>query len=151
MYEIIAMSTKYVLTFIIYVFIFRIAKLIYRDIKSMTMWEDAKVTSPHLILMSSLESAEKQTGTEIFPLTHLTTIIGRALDCGIVLSDPHVSSRHVQIDRTHLGFTLTDLGSVNGTYINDVRLLNPVLLKEGDEILMGMSKLVFSEGGKYYG
>lgn len=148
MYEIIASVTKYVLTFAIYLFILRITKMIYLDIKTMTDGEDSKVTNPHLKLLSSLE----QTGaTEIFPLKSALTIVGRSLECEIVISDPHISSKHIQIIKTGQGFTISDLGSINGTYINEVKLLNPVTLKDGDEILLGITKLVFSEGGKLHG
>ncbi len=151
MYEVIAMATKYVLTFVIYMFILKIAKLIYLDIKTMTVWEDSKVTNPHLRLLSSMEQTGQNTVTEVFPLKNAVTIVGRSLECEIVISDPHISSKHIQIVKTGQGFTISDLGSVNGTYLNDVRLLNPVLLKNGDEILLGITKLVFSEGGKLHG
>ena len=151
MYEIIATATKYVLTFVIYLFILRIAKMIYLDIKTMTDGEDSKVTNPHLKLMSSLEQTGVNTTTEIFPLKNALTIVGRSLECEIVISDPHISSKHIQIVKTGQGFTISDLGSINGTYINDVKLLNPILLKDGDVILLGITKLVFSEGGKRHG
>ncbi len=151
MYEIIAMTTKYVLTFVIYLFIFNIAKLIYLDIKTMTVWEDSKITNPHLKLLSAIEQNSKDTVTEIFPLKNTLTVIGRSFNCEIVISDPHISSQHIQIERDKHGFTIADLGSVNGTYVNAVKLTNPVLLKEGDEILLGITKLVFSEGGDLHG
>lgn len=151
MYEIIAMVTKYVLIFLIYLFIMRITKLIYLDIKTMSVWEDTKITSPHLKLLSSIEQRGVNAVTEIFPLKNTITRVGRSLECEIVISDPHISSQHLQIEKTRQGFTISDLGSINGTYINDVRLLNPVVLKDGDEILIGITKFVFSEGGKLHG
>lgn len=151
MYEIIAMSTKYVLTFVIYMFILKIAKLIYLDIKTMTIWEDSKIINPHLKLLSSIEQTGLNTVTEIFPLKNALTVVGRSLECEIVISDPHISSQHIQIDKARHGFTILDLGSANGTYINNVKLRSPVILKDGDEILLGSTKLVFSEGGKLHG
>lgn len=151
MYEVIAMATKYVLTFVIYMFILKIAKLIYLDIKTMTDGEESKATTPHLRLLSSMDQTGQNTVTEVFPLKNVLTIVGRSLECEIVISDPHISSKHIQINKTGQGFTISDLGSVNGTYINDVKLLNPVMLRNGDEILIGVTKLVFSEGGKRHG
>ena len=151
MYEVIVLSTKYVLTFVIYMFILKIAKLIYLDIKTMTVWEDSKVVNPHLKLISSLEQTGLDAVTEIFPLKNAFTIVGRSLECEIVISDPHISSKHIQIGKTTQGFTVSDLGSVNGTYVNDVKLLNPVQLRDGDQILIGVTKLLFSEGGKHHG
>jgi len=151
MYEVIVMATKYVLTFVIYMFILKIAKLIYLDIKTMTVWEDSKVVNPHLKLISSIEQSGLDSVTEIFPLKNALTIVGRSLECEIVISDPHISSKHIQINKTGQGFTISDLGSVNGTFVNDVKLLNPVQLRDGDQILLGVTKLVFSEGGKLHG
>ncbi len=151
MYEIAATVSKYILAFVIYMFIFKIAKIIYLDIKTMTIWEDSKVTNPHLRRLSSMEQNGQETVTEIFPLKNTQTIVGRSLACEIVISDPHISSKHLQIDKTNQGFTIADLGSVNGTTINDVKLLNPVVLKEGDVIMLGISKLVFSEGRQHHG
>lgn len=151
MYEVIAMATKYVLTFVIYMFILKIAKLIYLDIKTMTDGEESKAIAPHLRLLSSMDQTGQNTVTEVFPLKNAFTIVGRSLECEIVISDPHISSKHIQIGKTAQGFTLSDLGSVNGTFVNDVKLLNPVMLRDGDEILIGVTKLVFSEGGKRHG
>jgi pSer/pThr/pTyr-binding forkhead associated (FHA) protein len=151
MYGIIAMVTKYVLIFLIYLFIMRIAKLIYIDIKTMTVWEDSKVANPHLKLLSSIEQTGVNTVTEIFPLKNAITRVGRSLECEIVISDPHISSQHLQIDKTRQGFTISDLGSVNGTDVNSSKLLKPVQLEEGDEISLGITKLVFSEGRELHG
>lgn len=150
MYELIAMTTKYILTFIIYVFILKIAKLIYVDIKKMTVWEETKVKNPHLNLLSSIEQKGENAVTEIFPLNNARIKIGRSLECEIAISDPHISSQHVQLDKTTQGYTILDLGSANGTYVNGTRLSSPALLKEGDEISLGITKLVFSEGGKLH-
>ncbi|MCA0385283.1 MAG: FHA domain-containing protein [Firmicutes bacterium] len=151
MYDIIAMLVRYALTFVIYLFIYRIVKLIYSDIKTMTIWEEAKDEKPHLLLMSSMDKVGANTVVEIFPLGNQLSVIGRALDCEIVIADPHISSKHLQIEKTIHGYSAQDLGSVNGTYINGVRLLNPILLKSGDEITIGITHLVFSEGEHRHG
>ncbi|OJV63367.1 MAG: hypothetical protein BGO41_11640 [Clostridiales bacterium 38-18] len=146
MYEIIATVTKYALTFTIYWFIFRIAKLIYQDIKTMTVWESAKVTNPHLKLLSTLEGNDKQTVTEIFPLITGTTLVGRGIEAQIIIADPHISSKHLQIENTVNGYVIRDLASANGTFLNGEKLMKPLILKEGDEISLGVSKMIFSEG-----
>lgn len=151
MYEIIALASKYILAFIIYMFIFKIAKLIYLDIKAMTVWEDSKVSNPHLKLLSAMEQNGQDTVTEIFPLKNALTIVGRSLECEIVISDPHISSKHIQIEKKQEGFTVLDLGSVNGTTVNANKLMNPLVLKEGDVIMLGITKLIYSEGRQYHG
>lgn len=61
-------------------------------------------------------------------------IIGRSEDCDVVIESPVVSGRHASLTFRPEGWTLRDLDSTNGTYVNGQRLLNPVLLKPGDRI-----------------
>jgi DNA-binding NtrC family response regulator len=62
----------------------------------------------------------------------------------LVLSDPTVSRRHLELERTPLGFVLRDLGSRNGTFL-DGRQVMAVLLKPGDKFQAGQTKLVLKE------
>jgi pSer/pThr/pTyr-binding forkhead associated (FHA) protein len=56
-----------------------------------------------------------------------------------------VSRRHAQIRRETSGFTLVDVGSLNGTYINRERV-EKTELRSGDELQIGKFKLVFLTG-----
>jgi hypothetical protein len=61
--------------------------------------------------------------------------LGRAEDCDIVISDRQVSRYHARIERDASGYLLRDLGSKNGTYVNDELLRGqPYRLQDGDEI-----------------
>ncbi|MQA98940.1 MAG: FHA domain-containing protein [Actinobacteria bacterium] len=73
------------------------------------------------------------------------TEIGRHPDSDIFLDDITVSRRHAQIRREASGFTLVDVGSLNGTYINRERV-EKTELRSGDEIQIGKFKLVFLTG-----
>lgn len=70
-------------------------------------------------------------------------VIGRASD-QIPISDHTVSRRHAQLTREEQHWSLSDLNSVNGTYLNGVRLQRPTRLKHGDQVRMGSTLLVFS-------
>lgn len=61
----------------------------------------------------------------------------------IVLPDRLVSRRHARIERQGNGYVLVDLGSTNGTYVNDMvhRLTNPVRLVVGNVITLGVTRL----------
>src|ERR1051326_7368019 len=48
--------------------------------------------------------------------------IGRAQSNQLVISDPKASSRHAEIHPAGQGYTIIDLGSMNGTFVNDQRL-----------------------------
>jgi DNA-binding SARP family transcriptional activator len=69
--------------------------------------------------------------------------IGRSADNDVTIADGGVSRRHAQITPTTAGYVLRDLGSTNGTYVNDEALVGVHLLVTGDEIRIGPSRFVF--------
>ena len=71
---------------------------------------------------------------------------GRHPDSEIFLDDVTVSRRHAVFNRAPDGsFTVSDVGSLNGTYINRDRI-ESVQLKDGDEVQIGKYRLVFFAG-----
>jgi FHA domain len=62
--------------------------------------------------------------------------LGRG-DVEIQLDDPFASSRHARITRQGHVFVIEDLGSTNGTYLNDEPLSGPQPLHPGDRIRIG--------------
>lgn len=77
-----------------------------------------------------------------FPLTRDTQTLGRHRNNDIVINDPKCSSFHARIDRTQEGFTVIDLKSRNGTYVNGKRI-EQVRLKTGDEVRVGTARLTY--------
>jgi hypothetical protein len=69
-------------------------------------------------------------------------LIGRSRECDIVMSDPNVSRRHIELRRGERGWTAVDLGSTNGMKING-RRLSQAELEPGDRITIGISDLTF--------
>ncbi|HEX2087948.1 MAG TPA: FHA domain-containing protein, partial [Solirubrobacteraceae bacterium] len=68
--------------------------------------------------------------------------LGRG-DVEIVLEDPFASSQHARIERQGGAVVLEDLGSTNGTYLNDELLRGPQPLHTGDRIRIGDSHFQF--------
>ena len=68
--------------------------------------------------------------------------IGRHPDCDVVLKDKAASRRHAQIKGKDGHFTLTDLGSTNGTRLNGQTIQSRVL-EDGDRITIGATTLDF--------
>lgn len=68
--------------------------------------------------------------------------IGRATDCQLILDDDYVSTRHARIFRTERGYLVEDLGSTNGTYLNDERISSPVPFTTSDTLRIGRTLLV---------
>ena len=77
-----------------------------------------------------------------FVLEQDTTHVGRHPDSDIFLDDITVSRRHAEIVRTEAGYSVRDVGSLNGTYLNRERIEDSPL-GNGDEVQIGKFKLVF--------
>ena len=70
------------------------------------------------------------------------TLIGRSPECDIFLDDVTVSRRHAEVHREGDTFTIRDLGSLNGTYVNR-RRIEAVVLEDDDEVQIGKYRLTF--------
>ena len=70
------------------------------------------------------------------------TIAGRHPDADIFLDDVTVSRRHAKFERTANGFVLSDIGSLNGTYINGDRI-DAITLANGVQVQIGKFRLNF--------
>lgn len=75
------------------------------------------------------------------------TKIGRDLNNEICLDDITVSRSHALISRTQEGYSVKDLGSLNGTYLNAISIRDSKILN-GDEIQIGKYHLTLFIGGK---
>lgn len=75
------------------------------------------------------------------------TRIGRATDSEIFLDDVTVSRRHAEISKGGKSYSLKDLGSLNGTYLNGELVVGKSLV-DGDEIQIGKYRMHFFTGGK---
>ena len=90
-----------------------------------------------LVMQSGSRAGEK------FDLRPRSTKIGRVSSCTIVIEHDTISREHAKI--MHLGnghYAVIDLGSLNGTSVNDVRI-DRAMLNDGDVISVGSVKLKF--------
>ncbi len=78
-------------------------------------------------------------GTEI-PLRKDKFLIGRAKECALRAGSEAISRRHCAIIRRDTGWTVRDLGSRNGTHVNEEKIAAEVPLKDGDELRVGPLK-----------
>jgi hypothetical protein len=76
-----------------------------------------------------------------------TATIGRLPECEIVVHDPGASRRHAQIRGQADTWTVTDLGSTNGTQVNG-QTMQQRSLATGDRITIGTTVIEFREDGR---
>ena len=67
--------------------------------------------------------------------------IGRSRNCEVMVADPSVSRNHALITVDGDRITVQDLSSSNGTFVNGNRVENEVVVRSGDEIMVGESRL----------
>src|SRR5437763_10311579 len=80
-------------------------------------------------------------GQENFlPLVASEILIGRKGDADVVLNNQHVSRHHAKLVRTGDGYSLHDLASTHGTFVNESRIEQHVL-KHGDKISLGKDRI----------
>lgn len=82
-------------------------------------------------------------GPKLVPLDGERLSIGHALESDLAIEDETVSRLHAALDRFSSGWTIRDLGSRNGTYVNGERILGDRALRPGDEIRIGETRLVY--------
>jgi pSer/pThr/pTyr-binding forkhead associated (FHA) protein len=79
------------------------------------------------------------------PLENASVKIGRAVENEVVIISKRVSREHARIWRDGRRIFLEDMGSTNGTYLNDERVLSPITLRDGDRILVGDVLFIFHD------
>lgn len=79
-------------------------------------------------------------GTRI-ALTGAPILIGRANDSTLVLTDDYASTRHARITQQGANWLVEDLGSTNGTWVGQHKLVGPMILDSGVAVRIGTTAL----------
>ena len=74
-------------------------------------------------------------------------LVGRGDDCDLRIPDHSVSRRHAKIEPNPQGYAVADLGSTNGTFVNDQPLDGPQVLQDGDYLRVGNCIYRYLTGG----
>lgn len=128
---------QYLLLIALYWFLYKVVRLIYRDLYD-DKTDENRQDSASLTVIAS----ESGLNMRRFQFTDLITI-GRNRDNDIVLSDSYISHYHARIRRKGQTYLLSDLDSRNRTYINDEEITGETVLESGDHIRLGMVVLKF--------
>jgi pSer/pThr/pTyr-binding forkhead associated (FHA) protein len=85
---------------------------------------------------------ERGSKVETIPLNG-TLQVGRAEACQVRVPDTYASSFHARIYNRDGSWYVEDLGSTNGTYLNQRRITSPAELRAGDRVRIGKTTLEF--------
>ena len=95
--------------------------------------------TPHLKIVQGVEPGKQ------FPLEAERSTIGRSSDCEISLDVAAVSRRHAAVIRSGGSYSVEDLDSRNGTFVNGQRIVSPTPLNNGDRIVVCDQEFSFEE------
>lgn len=90
-----------------------------------------------------LDQVEGTAGRRMHDIVDEGVTVGRSPSSDIFLDDVTVSREHARVVRSEKGFRIQDIGSLNGTYVNRVRV-DAVDLRNGDEIQIGKYRFKFA-------
>ena len=124
--------------------------------------EDERTTNPNKTVVTVITKAPQKGGEDSregclviiygddlgrrVPLGNEPCIIGRSSKCDVQLDQESVSRNHARINRQRATYVIRDLGSTNGTYVND-ELVDEVVLRDGDQIKVGRTIFKFIVSG----
>ena len=123
--------------------------------------EDERTTNPNKTVVTVISQPSKKAGGSregclviIYgedlgrrvPLGDDPCVIGRSSKCDVQVDQESVSRNHARISRLGDGSTIRDLGSTNGTYVND-ELVDEIVLRDGDQVKIGRTIFKFIVGG----
>lgn len=124
---------KYLIIGIVYIIIFTALIIMAKDIKVTKKRKPRK--SFGLEVLASSEESNIEKGS-VIPV-HREILLGRKESGGIILIDPFVSSHHARIFIRNDELYIEDLGSTNGTFVNEEKIYDITSLRAGDKIRIG--------------
>ena len=103
-------------------------------------------TPVNVLHMSSHLEVWKPSGRELIPLTGQRVTVGKASTNEVALGhDETVSRLHAVLENLGFAWSIRDMGSRNGTYLNGEPITAERVLRSGDEVRVGKSRLIFWE------
>jgi pSer/pThr/pTyr-binding forkhead associated (FHA) protein len=104
--------------------------------------EAAPATDVDGAALIELDQVEGTAGRRMHDIGDEVVTVGRSPESNIFLDDVTVSRTHAEISRGDKSYRISDAGSLNGTYVNRVRV-DAVDLRNGDEIQIGKYRFKF--------
>jgi pSer/pThr/pTyr-binding forkhead associated (FHA) protein len=115
-----------------------------------TLWRDLQARGLNLAgrrvpsVNLTIQRGHGETTRRVFQLAEIT--LGRDPACDLPLDDDAISARHARLSYHHGQWWAEDLGSTNGTRLNQALLATPTVITSGDQIECGHTALVVSIG-----
>lgn len=125
---------------VLYFFLFQLLLVLWRDLRPQSTASPAPQAAigPALAVIDPAGSG--RTAADTIPLQTINSL-GRSPQNTIVLNDSSVSADHALVSYRLGQWWVEDVGSRNGTYLNDVRIDQPTVIHGGDVVRVGLVSL----------
>ncbi|HEY5731114.1 MAG TPA: FHA domain-containing protein [Anaerolineales bacterium] len=123
---------RILLAIVLYIFLWRVFQALWQELKQQgTLLSSQKKPNIHV-------DARMEDGKEYkYHFWQNEFVIGRASHCDISLTDEALSASHARVSHHHGHWWLEDLGSTNGTFINQEQVTVPTVIITGDRFQCG--------------
>jgi hypothetical protein len=125
---------------LLYVFLIAVVKVAWGGLRKTAEAREAVVAPSSLVRLRVVSGGSNGLGDQSFDLWSSATL-GRAPDNTVVLADPSVSAHHAAVRQEQGQWWVDDLGSTNGTAVNENWLRGAAPLYPGDVIRLGEVQL----------
>jgi hypothetical protein len=137
--DVLILLLRLLMVALLYLFLAAVLRMATRGMRPLaTTTERGQVAQLKLIVVEPGNS--RLNAGQVLELPDGATL-GRAERADIAVADPAVSSEHARVDRVGHAWVVTDLGSTNGTRVNDERVRGRARLASGDVISVGTIRL----------
>ncbi|MBN2044045.1 MAG: FHA domain-containing protein [Anaerolineales bacterium] len=133
---IILLGLRFGLAICLYLFLFWALRILWRDLKA-SIPKDSSSPPPLVLNFSGESETEKKV-----ILTAAENLLGRAPECNLHLLNSTVSTTHARIYFSQTQWWLEDLNSSNGTFLNGIKIDQPVVLASQDQLSLGSLEAV---------
>ncbi len=124
---------RVLLAVVLYAFLAALFLFLWRDVRAASR-ASAQIPHAQLLVVEGPEPGR------CFPLVEVNSL-GRAAGNHIRLADTTVSAYHARLSFLSRQWTLEDLGSKNGTRVNEITVEQPIVVTYGDQIQLGKVRL----------
>lgn len=152
---------RYLVLILLYLFLFYVVRLMFhgglgavsaetagvknaktgrKDASVKLTGENSIGSNPRLIIIEAYKRLSKE--DSVFQLDS-DVVIGRGIESSIVVDDPGVSHSHCRVFLHSGQFWVEDLGSKNGTHLNEIPLVKPTVLANDDRLRTGSTVFQF--------
>jgi pSer/pThr/pTyr-binding forkhead associated (FHA) protein len=140
-FDLFILLLRVVFIFLLYFFLYQVVRVVTRELQ-MAPTVAPRASGPAAPSLTLVDPGPSKLPVgAVYPLRPSTTI-GRTDENTVVLPDAFVSSRHARLEQTNGRWYVADLGSTNGTFVNDRPAgTSPQPVQDGDIIQIGRVKL----------